>query len=156
MIVFLEPLALRPECHPAVQCRCPLFASTAGFHTGEMSSALDQISQADFFLGDEAGQSNAMTRGLAGPGFGEFLFTHDARLLFAAASSRRHASETFIKGGTTQLRFPSPRIAILIWAAVNQGNRDQRSAIAPVTNGQAALVPLKVANVFPGPSEVIS
>jgi hypothetical protein len=121
-----------------------------------MSGALEQISQANFFLCDEAGQANAGARGLAGFGFGQFSFTHDARLLFAATSSRRHASETFIKGGTTQLRFPSPRMAILIWVAVNQGNRDQRSAIAPVTNGQAALVPLKVANVFPGPSEVIS
>ena len=51
-----------------------------------------------------------------------------------------------MRGGTTEaLRIVEDRIrASLIWAALMEGNSDHKSAIAPVTNGTATLVPPSV------------
>src|SRR5258708_3545236 len=68
-----------------------------------------------------------------------------------------YAAQASSKGGAMLLRagLPARITANLIWAAVALGNSDQSSAIVPVTNGAAALVPPNIAGLPSVPRLVI-
>ena len=73
--------------------------------------------------------------------------------LLTDAASLRYADQASSSGGTTVVRpcLSAFAIAHLTSAALALGNSDHKSAIVPVTNGAAALVPPKVTGCDSGP-----
>ena len=138
------------ENHPAVECGRSALAASAGPYPHIGSRPFDGIAKPDLLVGDESGQAHpvrpefALDRGLAA-----FACScHAVHCLAFVVERNRQAAATSSNGGTTEARLGVDGwvTASLMCAAVADGNADHSSAVAPVTNGTATLVPPSVSD----------
>ena len=141
-------LSFAGENHPPVENCSALLAAAAGFNSDRISSPLDNVAKANVLIIYEPGQAHTM--GLAfmlivSRRLLLFIF-HDRHLFECVVSNDSYAVHAFSNGGTTVVRLLPDAVVMASFTAatVAFGNVDSSNAMAPVTNGAAALVPPNV------------
>ena len=141
-------LSFTRKNHPSVEnCRATL-AAAAGFHADCVSSPLDNVAKPNVLIINEP--RHAHTIGLAFiPIVSQrfLLFIVPGHHLFEyVVSNDSYAAHALSSGGTTVVRLVADAVVIALFteAAVAFWKSDSNNAMAPVTNGAAALVPPNV------------
>ena len=137
-------LSFAGENHPPVENCSPTLAAAAGYYSDHISSPLDDVAKPNVLIINEPRHTIWLAFMVI---VSRFLFIFHNHHLFAwVVSNDSYAPHAFSNGGTTVVRLVPEAIVIASFtaAAVAVSKSDSNNAIAPVTNGAAALVPPKV------------
>jgi hypothetical protein len=149
--IFLKVLTPTVENHPAIERGCALLTTAARLDSERIGSTFDNVTESNLLVTNETRKMYSIRRAFTliwCLGFCHFLF-HETRFGTGVVAITWYAAHASNKGGTTVDR-PSTcaRVkAIFNSAAVAFGNIDFNNAMAPVTNGAAALVPPNVGDL---------
>src|SRR5262249_46680261 len=137
------------ESHPTIERDPTLLASSTRSNAQVGSCALDDIAKSDVFVGDKSREAHMVRCAFAfGPLLVFAFLCHAVRLRSFPVDKTSKAAVASRSGGTTEARRGAPAcvMANLICAALASRNSDHNSALVPVTNGTATLVPQSVSD----------